>query len=147
MSAQYDHPCNRCHGCTACNRGRCCGRCNCRPQCAGMLEGDFQEQVQTLRIQSGAGYSSVFPTWNARTVTVFVKNTGSGPVTAFLQNSPDGLDFVNDPRQIVLAAGEMGYLTPYIFSKHMRIVVTGAEADSARIWLQMQNNGYFQHPV
>lgn len=92
-------------------------------------------------------FTRTFSTQEAREITLFVKNVGGGPITAHMQNSPNGVDFVDDPQQLALAAGETGYLVPYIFSKYMRVAASGTAAGYARVWFQMQNNRYYQHPV
>jgi len=138
--------------------GSCNCRCNCyRPCChrpcmnhsqgASAIEGDFYESTVLLQVPSGESFTDVFPTHNARAVTMFAKNTGENPVTIFLQNSPNGLDFVDDPQRLELAAGKTGYLVPYIFSKYTRAVAQSTQEASVRLWTQIQNHSYLQHPL
>lgn len=110
-------------------------RCNCCWQ--DMYLGGFREYTQALHADAGAAYSAVFPTMEALTVTAFVRNMGADPVTAYLQNSPNGCDFTDDPRTVELQPGQMGYLVPYIFSKFMRVALLGS--GSACLYFQMQN--------
>jgi hypothetical protein len=77
---------------------------------------------------------------NAHTVTVFVKNIGDAPIKAYLQNSPNGADFVNDKQILELEAGDIGFLIPYAFSKYIRLAVTGRRCGRAQVWVQMQQN-------
>lgn len=77
---------------------------------------------------------------NAHTITVFVKNIGDSAIKAHLQNSPNGVDFINDKQLLELKPGEMGYLVPYIFSKYLRLAVVGRKCGRAKVWAQMQLN-------
>ena len=110
--------------------------------CTRIINGCFCEYVALLQTAAEKNYSASFPTQNARTITIFVKNTGASPATFFLQNSPNGLDFIGDPQLLELEPNETGYLVPYIFSKYTRIVGQGAEPSTAYIWVQMQNHSY-----
>lgn len=87
-------------------------------------------------------YSSNFPTRDARTVTVFVKNTGEAPVVVSLQNSPNGLDFTQDAQQLHLEPDQIGYLVPYIFSKYTRVAIHSDRAGTACLWFQLQKYVY-----
>jgi hypothetical protein len=124
-----------------------CWTCTNHGEGASVLKGDFWECVKLLPITTGESFSNFFPTNNARAITVFAKNVGEAPVTVSLQNSPNGLDFVDDPQKLELVAGKTGYLVPYIFSKYMRVVARSVETGTVRIWAQMQNYCYFQYPV
>jgi len=118
------------------NSRQCCR--NCRAENAAAQHG-FCEYTLTMRLGTDPLYSGVFPTMDAKTVTAFVRNAGGGPVVAYIQNSPNGCDFLDDPQRLELAGGQMGYLVPYIFSKYMRVVLTGPPGGSARLYFQMQN--------
>ncbi|MEM5769319.1 MAG: DUF6385 domain-containing protein [Bacillota bacterium] len=109
-----------------------------------VIKGCFCEYVASLQTGAETRYSIAYPTEDARTITAFVKNTGGVPVTLFLQNSPNGLDFTDDPRELTLNAGEIGYLIPYIFSKYTRVAVKSAQPGAVYLWLQMQRHVYAQ---
>lgn len=99
----------------------------------------FNEYASLMQVDIGMNYSNNFPTKEARTITVFIKNTGESPIVASLQNSPNGLDFTQDPQQLELEADQTGYLVPYIFSKYTRVVINGNQAGTAFVWFQFQN--------
>ncbi|MGI6005104.1 MAG: DUF6385 domain-containing protein [Christensenellales bacterium] len=152
MNVQYSPCCGCLHYCNLCNRSDSCHffkRCTCagRTENASTIRGDFREAIQCLNLETGTNFTNSFLAREARRITAFIKNTGDGPITAFLQYSPNNLDFVDDPHRMELAAGNTGHLVPYIFCKYMRIAVTGTSAGSARIWIQMQRYRYFQHPA
>lgn len=134
---------------TPCRQVCLCGCCRpCRPwptPGSGVLRGDFQEHIELLQASDGQGFSETLETEQAETVTVFVKNLGSGPLAAFLQNSPDGADFVNDPKLLELESGQIGYLVPYIFSKYIRAAIQSEGGGTAQIWFQIQNRSYTQY--
>jgi|GEM_PF-3292718 len=149
-----DGPSNYC--CGWCAYGSCCNHC--RPagqRCGGRrdlsgasrIAGSFCEYTATLRIRAGENFTDVFPAGDARVVTVFIKNTGEHPLAVSLQNSPNGQDFIDDPQRLELEAGKTGCLTPYIFSKYIRVAAQSGKTGAAVIWVQMQNHTYFQYPL
>ena len=85
-----------------------------------------------MEIDIGVNYSNNYPTKDARTITVFIKNTGESPITATLQNSPNGSDFTQDVQQLNLDPDQ-------IFSKYIRVVIHGNQSGTACIWFQLQN--------
>ena len=139
------NPCNRrnsfcdykiCHGpFQPCNRPG-----NGMPPNGACMPGScFNEYVSIMQFGIGANYSNNYPTKEARTITVFIKNTGEYPIVAFLQNSPNGLDFTQDPQILQLQADETGHLVPYIFSKYTRVMIHSDQPGTACIWFQLQN--------
>lgn len=134
---------NYCGCCNPCNR---CGYTN-PANGKGVINGSFCEYTALLQIVAGESYTDNFLTHNARAITVFVKNIGENPITVSLQNSPNGLDFTDDPQQLELSVNKTGYLVPYIFSKYTRVVAKSAQTGAAHIWFQMQNHRYSQHMV
>lgn len=145
MKAFYHDCCGCCPDCCGCGFLPAPPREE-RGKGAAVIEGEFREYTAGLSAASGEAATDVFLTYAADSVTVFAKNTGEAPVSVSLQNSPDGLDFVDDPQQLELAAGQTGYLVPYIFSKYIRARVQSDGAGSADIWVQMQNRRYTERP-
>lgn len=99
---------------------------------------DFREYVEILDTGPEFAYTQAVLTQRAQVITVFVKNIGGGTVSMFLQNSPNGTDFVNDQQILTLEGGNMGYLVPYIFSKYTRLAATGSCDGKVQVWTQMQ---------
>ena len=108
--------------------------------------GNFFEYKTLLPVHAGENSTVSFPTANARIITVFAKNIGMQPLTVSLQNSPDAINFTDDPQQLQLTAGQTGHLVPYIFSKYTRVKANSDQPGSVFIWFQMQNDGPFQSP-
>lgn len=149
MNAPYYICCSQCSYRGCCGRYKpcsCCGHMN-HTNGASVINGSFCEYTSLLQISSGKSYTDNFPTDNANAITIFVKNIGPNPITVSLQNSPNGLDFTDDPQQLELAVSKTGYLVPYIFSRYTRVVAQSTQASTAYIWFQMQNHSYWQHPV
>jgi hypothetical protein len=67
----------------------------CRPF---TIQADFSEHKENLRSGPKKNYTQTVLTQDARTITVFVKNTGRRVIHAYLQNSPDGENFVTTSR-------------------------------------------------
>jgi len=112
-----------------------------RYKCSGSLPAPssmYAESTENLIIRHGWAVTRFISVSLAQTITVFIKNTGTSPMTAQLQNSPDGNDTVDDPQVITICPGETKFLVPYIFSRFLRLAITGAEGDCARVWFQIQ---------
>ena len=118
----------------------CNGTGNSKPPQGACLSGScFNEYASLMQVDIGVNYSNNYPTKEARTITVFIKNTGEAPIVASLQNSPNGFDFTQDAQQLELQADQIGYLVPYIFSKYTRVAINGNQPGTALLWFQFQN--------
>lgn len=104
------------------NRG-CCWHCMARQdvQLKYAQHTGFCEYMAELRLAQTVRYAGPFCVKNAKTITVFIINTGPSPVTAYLEISPNGVNFMEDPQRLELLPGAMGALTPYLFSKYLRV--------------------------
>ena len=124
-----------------CRNRRCCCRCAAAQnvQQASTQHIGFCEYTAELRLAQVARYAGPFCVKDARTITVFITNTGTVPVTAYLEISPDGAGYLEDPQRLVLQAGALGALTPYLFSKYLRVAAVGASQGSILVNIQMQN--------
>lgn len=125
-------------------RSSCCGRgCPCANACAyggSCSRGEgFTEKISTLSVAPGGGYAQNVLIAQAQTVTAFFRNEGSAPVEVWLQNSPDGISFIDDPQRRTLSSGELESLVPYRFSKYLRVAYSADQVGCLRIWVQMQN--------
>ena len=118
-------------------------RCFCDNEANGFLCSVFRERTWVIQVCEEFSYTNTITTASARTISVFIKNTGPLPILANIQNSPDGCTFVDDPQILNLGAGETGVLVPYHFSKRMRIAIQSEIGQSeAKIWFQMQEYNY-----
>jgi hypothetical protein len=112
-----------------------------RYRCSGSLPAPssvYAESTENLKIRNGSAATRFIQVSLAQTITVFIKNTGMSPITARLQNSPDGTEAIDDPQEITIFPGETKFLVPYIFSRFLRLVIAGAEGGCARVWFQIQ---------
>lgn len=90
-------------------------------------------------------YSPDIEVANARIITFFVENAGTGSFNANLQISPDGINFIDDKQIRSLQAGATEAITPYLFAKYMRVRIQPEIAGqfvNARIWCQIQTYDY-----
>lgn len=101
-------------------------------------DGFYAESTDSLVICQGKAETRFILIANAQRVTVFIKNTGCSSISAWLQNSPNGTDTVDDPQVIDLAPGEIKALVPYIFSRFIRLVAAGQDGGQAFVWFQIQ---------
>lgn len=103
-------------------------------------QSDYVESVEYLEACPDCSFTRTIRVLSAHTITVFVKNIGDFSIKATLQNSPDGVDFVNDKQILELEKGDIGYIVPYVFSKYIRLAVAGRKCGRAKVWVQMQLN-------
>lgn len=106
----------------------------------------YAESIMCLDTTQEYSFTRTILVQTAQTITVFVKNTGDCGLKAFLQNSPNGIDFINDKQMLELEKGDMGYIVPYIFSKYIRLGVAGVKGGKAQIWVQIQHSCCCQQP-
>ncbi len=109
----------------------------------GIINNRFKEFKRSYLLTEKPAYSSLVGTALADTVTIFVHNSGQVSLTAYLQNSPDGQIFVDDKQVLALKPGEAGIMTPYYFSKYMRMVMRSQNGQGqATLWFQIQTRDY-----
>jgi len=112
-----------------------------RYRCSGSLPAPphvYAESTENLIICNGSAATRFLMVSLAQTITVFIKNTGTSPIMARLQNSPDGIETVDDPQVITVCPGETKFLVPYIFSRFIRLVIWGPNGGCAHVWFQIQ---------
>ncbi len=105
----------------------------------------FQEYVFDIEGTDEYIYSPKILTKTAQTITWFVKNKGGNILNFKLQISPDGLNFIDDKQKVILQAGEMQAITPYMFAKFMRVCISPqvqGEFVQAQVLCQMQTHNY-----
>ncbi|GEM_PF-5525842 len=84
---------------------------------------DFVDEIHRLQQQGPRATSPLIDISRSKTVSVFVQNLGSNPVTAHLQISPDGSSFIDDPQLVRLTDQNPAVIVPYRFAKYLRTVV------------------------
>ncbi|WP_227020255.1 DUF6385 domain-containing protein [Sinanaerobacter chloroacetimidivorans] len=104
------------------------------------MRNPFKEYIFKYIIDDNVSYSHTICTASATMVTVFLKIYGEGSLEASIQNSPDGINFINDIQNLKLEDDEMGTLVPYLYSKYMRIAMKCTKPSTkVKIWFQIQN--------
>ncbi|MGV8980204.1 DUF6385 domain-containing protein [Clostridium sp.] len=99
---------------------------------------DISEEFDTNDLYS---FSELINTSLTKTVMYFVKNIDIYEITAHLQVSPNGIDFINEPTVITLDSNILKFIVPCIFSKFTRVAVKNiysGETSRVKIWYQAQ---------
>lgn len=102
---------------------------------------DFKEIILTADGEHSPYESRLIDTSHAQEVTLMVKNTGSLPLMAHVNISPNGLDFLQDAPPASIAPGEMALLDPHRFAKYARVYLTSNSEIPlvyAKVFCQMQ---------
>lgn len=101
----------------------------------------FIEGIEEFDTNGDYKFSKTRDTSLTKTVTYFIENLGESSVTANLQISPDGVNFVEDKGVKVIKKNEVVVLIPYVFAKFTRLRVKNInnnEISRVRIWYQGQ---------
>lgn len=101
----------------------------------------FTEKVERFDTDDLFGYSTLRNTSLKSTVIFLVENLGTNIITAHLQVSPDGINFIDEPFKVLIEMNEIKYLVPCIFSKFTRVAVkniNSVETSTVKIWYQAQ---------
>lgn len=101
----------------------------------------FIEGLEEFYTNSSYSYSITRNTSLIKTLTYFIKNIGLYTVTANIQISPDGVNFIDDPGNVTIAPNSTQPLVPYLFAKYTRIRVkniNALETSRVRVWYQAQ---------
>lgn len=120
-------------------------KCKPYPILPGTIKNVFQEHIYEVQGTDDELFTQTIDMETAQRITFFVKNTGSGSISANLQISPNGIDFVNDSQVLTLQTNEIYALTPYLFAKYMRVRITPQNAGeyvNAYVCCQIQTFDY-----
>ena len=103
----------------------------------------FYEKVFDIN-EVGIAFTDMVNLKDAKTVTFFVKNLGNSTLNINLQYSPNGIDFINDPQNLTLNPLEFKAVTPYLFSKFIRMQLTTKDESPilANVHCQIQTYNY-----
>jgi hypothetical protein len=102
---------------------------------------EFTEKVEEFNTDDLFRFSTLINTSLKTTVIFLVKNLGINTITAHLQISPDGINFIDEPFIASIEMNEIKYLVPSIFSKFTRIAVKNVNANKSsrvKVWYQAQ---------
>jgi len=103
---------------------------------------EFTDKVEEFNTDDKFSFSALRNTSLKNTVVFLVKNIGNNTLTAHLQVSPDGINFIDEPFTALIGMNEIKYLIPCMFSKFTRVAVkdiNSIETSCVRIWYQAQS--------
>ena len=101
----------------------------------------FIDRSEEFDTNYSYAFSEMINTSLTKTVIFFVKNQGIHEITAHLQVSPDGINFINEPTKILVEMNKLMFIVPCIFSKFTRVAVKNiycSETSRVKIWYQAQ---------
>ncbi|SHJ76549.1 DNRLRE domain-containing protein [Paramaledivibacter caminithermalis] len=111
-------------------------KCICR-----VIPTKFIEGIEEFDTNTSYHFSTIRDTSLTKTITYFIQNLGENSITADLQISPDGINFIEDNKIAMIRKNETIRLIPYVFAKFIRVRVKNINKDETsrvRIWFQAQ---------
>ncbi len=73
-----------------------------------------------------------------KVVSFYIRNLSTSPVKFYLQSSPDNISYMLSSEELILKGHEFNFLTPYFWSKYIRICGNSNSPIFARIFVQIQ---------
>ena len=110
------------------------------------LEIIFKENEFTIQSSDSEFFSEIINISNFNNATYFIKNLGDLPIYAYLQISPDGINFADEVVEAYINAGESKILPITNFLKFSRIKFINRQNDTnsnIKIWFQGQTFDYY----
>ena len=110
------------------------------------LEIIFKENEFTIQSSDSEFFSETINISNFNNATYFIKNLGDLPVYAYLQISPDGINFADEVVEAYINAGESKILPITNFLKFSRVKFINRQNDTGsniQIWFQGQTFDYY----
>lgn len=101
----------------------------------------FISAVEEFNTNDFYSFSKLKNTSLTTTVMYFVENLGVNEITANLQVSPDGVNFIDEPAKISPRFNQLKFIVPCIFAKFTRVAVKNVnplETSRVKIWYQAQ---------
>lgn len=111
-------------------------KCPCRPTST-----KFVNKVDEFDTNDLYNFSRIRNTSLTTTVIFFIKNFTTHEITAHLQVSPNGFNFINEPTKISVGINRIKFIVPCIFAKFTRVAVKNlhcGERSRVKIWYQAQ---------
>jgi len=111
-------------------------KCHC-----GIIPTKFISTVEEFDTNDFYSFSKLKNTSLTKTVMYFVENLGVNEITANLQVSPDGVNFIDEPAKISPRFNQLKFIVPCIFAKFTRVAVKNInplETSRVKIWYQAQ---------
>lgn len=101
----------------------------------------FIEKIEELYTNDLYSFSKIRNTSLTKTVIFFVRNLEIHEITAHLQVSPDGVNFINEPMNISVGMNKIKFIVPCIFAQFTRVAVRNiycGETSKVKVWYQAQ---------
>ncbi|MCJ7689736.1 MAG: DUF6385 domain-containing protein [Clostridiaceae bacterium] len=101
----------------------------------------FIDKSEEFDTNDSYSFSKLMNTSLTKTVMFFVKNIGVKEIEAHIQVTPDGINFINEPMEILIVMNEIKFIVPCIFAKFTRVAVKNiyyGETSRVKIWYQAQ---------
>lgn len=93
------------------------------------------EENGVMEMKKGLNHSQSFNMMIYSTCTVMIQNEGVEDVAVWLEGSPDGINFFQDTKVIIIKE-KMEVLVPKYFAKYVRIAGEALEKGQMRYWIQ-----------
>ena len=110
--------------------------CPCIPTC-----NKFIDKSEEFCTNDSYHFSQTRNTSLTSTVMFFVKNLEIDEIKAHIQVSPDGVNFINEPMEILVEMDTIKFIVPCIFAKFTRVAVKNihcGKTSRVKIWYQAQ---------
>lgn len=110
------------------------------------LEIIFKENVFTIQSSDTEFFSETINISNFNNATYFIKNLGDSPIYAYLQISPDEINFADDVVKSYINSGESKVFPISNFLKFSRLKFVASQNDTnsnIQIWFQGQTFDYY----
>lgn len=99
---------------------------------------------ETHQVYITEGFSRIFEVWCCSVYSFIIKNTGSIQVLVNIQDSPDGINFIDEEPEYELYPGESKILVNRYFARYSRIKFLLSSGEQGpgeiKIWLQSRSN-------
>jgi len=113
-----------------------------RSECSSRkCQTDFIDKSEEFDTSDSYSFSKIRNTSITKTVMFFVKNIEKYEIRAHIQVSPDGINFIDEPTQILVGLNEIKFIVPCIFAKFTRVAVKNircGKRSRVKIWYQAQ---------
>jgi len=111
-------------------------KCSC-----GKCQTQFVDKNEEFDTNDSYSFSKIRNTSITKTVMFFVKNIEIYEIRAHVQVSPDGINFIDEPTEILVGFNEIKFIVPCIFAKFTRVAVKNTcceQRSRVKIWYQAQ---------
>lgn len=101
----------------------------------------FKEKVEEIETGPDYQFSPTINTAKTKDVSFFLRNIGEKDLRVKIQISPDDVNYIDNPGDIILKPNEMEVFIPTYFTKYLRVAaknINNNETSILKIWYQSQ---------